>query len=194
MCHREASLDKDTLSKRLHQVLPQTQCQACGHKDCLSYAQALANEKDIPDKCIPGGMDVLKALCTLLDKDPHPYSALVKARNTTTQTLSIEPSTCIGCHKCIPACPTDAIVGAKDYLHQILPEYCTGCSLCIKACPVDCIIPTKNTPSISAETSLERYEAKSQRAPSTPKPPSFKNTPAETAKKQRYIAKLLNSS
>jgi electron transport complex protein RnfB len=46
---------------------------------------------------------------------------------------------CIGCTKCIQACPVDAIAGATKRLHAVIPELCTGCDLCIAPCPVDCI-------------------------------------------------------
>ena len=46
---------------------------------------------------------------------------------------------CIGCTKCIQACPVDAIAGAARRLHAVIPELCTGCDLCVAPCPVDCI-------------------------------------------------------
>jgi len=47
--------------------------------------------------------------------------------------------TCIGCVKCIRACPVDAIIGATKQMHSVINQYCTGCELCIVPCPVDCI-------------------------------------------------------
>jgi electron transport complex protein RnfB len=46
---------------------------------------------------------------------------------------------CIGCTKCIQACPVDAIIGAPKLMHTVLADDCTGCELCVPACPVDCI-------------------------------------------------------
>ncbi|WP_183939574.1 RnfABCDGE type electron transport complex subunit B, partial [Staphylococcus aureus] len=46
---------------------------------------------------------------------------------------------CIGCTKCINACPVDAIIGSGKLMHTILTDLCTGCELCIPPCPVDCI-------------------------------------------------------
>lgn len=51
----------------------------------------------------------------------------------------INESECIGCTKCIQACPYDAIIGAPQQLHTVLDTECTGCKLCIAPCPVDCI-------------------------------------------------------
>ena len=54
---------------------------------------------------------------------------------------------CIGCTKCIPACPVDAIVGTGKHMHTIFTDLCTGCELCLPPCPVDCIklVPIKRT-------------------------------------------------
>lgn len=46
---------------------------------------------------------------------------------------------CIGCTKCIQACPVDAIIGAAKFMHTVIESECIGCELCIKPCPVDCI-------------------------------------------------------
>ena len=51
----------------------------------------------------------------------------------------IREDECIGCTKCIQACPVDAIVGAAKLMHTVLVEECTGCNLCVPPCPVDCI-------------------------------------------------------
>ena len=51
----------------------------------------------------------------------------------------IDEAVCIGCTKCIQACPVDAIVGARQRMHTVIAEWCTGCELCVPPCPVDCI-------------------------------------------------------
>ncbi len=64
------------------------------------------------------------------------------------QVAFIREAECIGCTKCIQACPVDAIVGAAKLMHTILIDECTGCDLCVAPCPVDCIemhpLPTAN--------------------------------------------------
>lgn len=54
-------------------------------------------------------------------------------------TAVIREEECIGCSRCIPACPVDAIVGTNKFLHTVLLSECIGCRLCVDPCPVDCI-------------------------------------------------------
>ena len=60
----------------------------------------------------------------------------------------IREAECIGCTKCIQACPVDAIIGAAKQMHTVIVDECTGCDLCVAPCPVDCIdmVPVKETP------------------------------------------------
>lgn len=51
----------------------------------------------------------------------------------------INEAECIGCTKCLPVCPTDAIIGAPKLMHTVIRDACTGCELCVTPCPVDCI-------------------------------------------------------
>jgi electron transport complex protein RnfB len=51
----------------------------------------------------------------------------------------IDEPRCIGCTRCIAACPVDAISGALGHMHAVIADWCTGCELCVPACPVDCI-------------------------------------------------------
>jgi electron transport complex protein RnfB len=51
----------------------------------------------------------------------------------------IDERRCIGCTRCIDACPVDAIVGARNLMHTVVESWCIGCALCPPACPVDCI-------------------------------------------------------
>jgi len=51
----------------------------------------------------------------------------------------IDEARCIGCMRCIDACPVDAIIGADQMMHTVVAAWCTGCALCLPPCPVDCI-------------------------------------------------------
>jgi electron transport complex protein RnfB len=51
----------------------------------------------------------------------------------------IDEARYIGCTLCLDACPVDAIVGARGFMHTVVAPLCIGCDLCLPPCPVDCI-------------------------------------------------------
>mgnify|MGYP003624360807 CR=1 FL=1 len=119
-------------------LLPQTQCGDCGFNGCLPYAQAIENHTADINRCLPGGDATVKALSL---KVGMPIKPLYKKTDkyAVPRLALIEEELCIGCVKCITACPVDAIIGAPKQMHSVINAYCTGCELCIAPCPVDCI-------------------------------------------------------
>jgi len=125
-----------SLIQRIDALLPQTQCGKCGHAGCRPYAEGLAAGEAI-NKCPPGGDETIAALARLLEV---PAIALDSTRGSAPpQVAFIREAECIGCTKCIQACPVDAIVGAAKLMHTVIASECTGCDLCLAPCPVDCI-------------------------------------------------------
>ena len=117
-------------------LLPQTQCGKCGHPGCKPYAEGIASGEPI-NKCPPGGSETINALAELLHV---PVLELDISRGAApAQIAYIREAECIGCTKCIQACPVDAIVGAAKLMHTVIIDECTGCDLCVAPCPVDCI-------------------------------------------------------
>lgn len=128
-----------SLVQDIDAVLPQTQCGLCGYAGCRPYAEALASGVATIDHCPPGGVKTLHALGALLQIDPNPYDAAMVQQMRPPAVAVIREAECIGCTKCIQACPVDAIVGAAKLMHTVLAHECTGCGLCVEPCPVDCI-------------------------------------------------------
>jgi len=126
------------LAARIDALLPQTQCTRCGYPSCRAYADAIAaGESDI-NHCPPGGADGVAALAALLGRAPIPLDP-ANGIEAPPLVAVIDEAICIGCTKCIQACPVDAIVGAGKRMHTIIAAECTGCELCLPPCPVDCI-------------------------------------------------------
>ena len=123
-------------------LLPQTQCGKCGHPGCKPYAEGIAKGEAI-NKCPPGGDATIQALAQLLDVPELP----LELPAVPPQIALIREAECIGCTKCIQACPVDAIVGAAKLMHTVISAECTGCELCVAPCPVDCIamVPVAET-------------------------------------------------
>ncbi|WP_457968055.1 electron transport complex subunit RsxB [Pseudomonas sp. R4-84] len=124
------------LIQHIDALLPQTQCGKCGHPGCKPYAEGIAQGEPI-NKCPPGGRETIAALAELMRV---PALELDASRGAApAQIAFIREAECIGCTKCIQACPVDAIVGAAKLMHTVLIDECTGCDLCVAPCPVDCI-------------------------------------------------------
>jgi electron transport complex protein RnfB len=129
-------VEGDPIVEQINALLPQTQCGQCGYPGCKPYAEAIANGDKI-NKCPPGGQTTVQALADLLDVEAEPLDA--EGGEKPRMVAFIREAECIGCTKCLQACPVDAIVGAARQMHTVIVDECTGCDLCVEPCPVDCI-------------------------------------------------------
>ena len=159
-----------SVADRIDALLSQTQCTRCGYPTCRAYAEALATGEAEINRCPPGGADGIAALASLLGKAIQPLDPACGIEEPPTVAL-IDEETCIGCTKCIQACPVDAIVGAGKHMHTVIADECTGCGLCLPPCPVDCIalIPAAPAPLPRADVLVRatqarmRFEARNRR-------------------------------
>lgn len=124
--------------RSIDDLLPQTQCTRCGYAGCLPYAEAIASGEADINQCPPGGTETIVALAALTGRAVKPLNHDNGIESAPTVAV-IDEDLCIGCTKCLPPCPVDAIVGAPRLMHTVIAELCTGCELCIAPCPVDCI-------------------------------------------------------
>lgn len=126
-----------SLADLINQVLPQTQCTKCGYQGCRPYAEAIAGGEAI-NRCPPGGPQTVTLLSGLTGRPAQALNPDI-GEHTPLKLAVIREDDCIGCTKCIQACPVDAIVGAAKRMHTVIASECTGCDLCVEPCPVDCI-------------------------------------------------------
>ncbi|MGH8181498.1 MAG: RnfABCDGE type electron transport complex subunit B [Steroidobacteraceae bacterium] len=149
-------------------LLPQTQCTRCGYQGCRPYAEAIVHGQAEINQCPPGGAATIAGLATLLGREALPLNPANGAEGPPLVAL-IDEATCIGCVKCLPPCPVDAIIGARKQMHTVIVELCTGCELCIAPCPVDCISMIPRDPRASApagpdaHSNRERFLAHNER-------------------------------
>jgi Na+-translocating ferredoxin:NAD+ oxidoreductase subunit B len=153
------------LAQRIHAALPQTQCTRCGYPDCMAYAEAIAGGEAAINQCPPGGAEGVARLAAITGQPAlslNPANGLEAPRSVAV----IDEAWCIGCTLCLPACPTDAILGSNKMMHTVIEPHCTGCELCIAVCPVDCISLENVTgeqtgwaawSQVQADQALERY-------------------------------------
>ena len=135
---REQPIDNEALIEAIDCLLPQTQCGQCGYAGCRPYATAIAEGRADINQCPPGGAIGIYALAELLGRNYKPLNPANGVEKPAVVARIVEAD-CIGCTKCIQACPVDAIVGASKRMHTVIADLCTGCELCLPPCPVDCI-------------------------------------------------------
>lgn len=132
-------VEGNPLAEKIDSILPQTQCGQCGFPGCRPYAEAIASGQADINQCPPGGETTIKNLADLLGVEPKPLNAENGSAKEVPLLAVIDEAVCIGCTKCIQACPVDAILGAAKQMHTVIADECTGCELCVAPCPVDCI-------------------------------------------------------
>ncbi len=135
---------------QINEILPQTQCGQCGYPGCRPYAEAIAGGEAI-NRCPPGGESGIAKLADLLDVEAIPLDEEHGEEAEAHVVAFIHEEDCIGCTKCIQACPVDAILGSAKHMHTVITSECTGCDLCVDPCPVDCI------ELVSEETTLKTW-------------------------------------
>lgn len=128
-------VESDPIVDQIDALLPQSQCGQCGYPGCRPYAEAIANG-DMITKCVPGGQPLVVNLAELLGVEVPPMDGIEEPE---VKVAFIHEDMCIGCTKCIQACPVDAILGTNKAMHTIIPDLCTGCELCVAPCPTNCI-------------------------------------------------------
>ncbi|MEN3754280.1 electron transport complex subunit RsxB [Mangrovibacter sp. SLW1] len=144
---RRFKVEDDPIVDKIDEILPQSQCGQCGYPGCRPYAEAVGKNGEQINRCAPGGEAVMVKIAGLMGVDPQPVEGS-DAAEPERMLAVIDEDNCIGCTKCIQACPVDAIVGATRAMHTVISDQCTGCNLCVAPCPTQCItlVPVNPTP------------------------------------------------
>lgn len=143
---KKFKVEGNPIVDQVETLLPQTQCGQCGFPGCRPYAEAIANGEKI-NKCPPGGTATMEKIAELMGVEPEALGE--EAQANVKKVAYIREDECIGCTKCIQACPVDAILGAAKQMHTVIVDECTGCDLCVEPCPVDCIDMLTVEPTVS---------------------------------------------
>ncbi len=136
---RRFAVAEDPVVEKIDDLLPQSQCGQCGYPGCRPYAEAVGLQGEKINRCAPGGEAVMLKIAETLNVDPQPIDGDDAALEPVRMLAIIDEANCIGCTKCIQACPVDAIVGATRAMHTVMSDLCTGCNLCVDPCPTKCI-------------------------------------------------------
>ena len=112
------------------------------YQNKLAAEQKLKANKEKMDEFLNSTFNVSKSGIN------NDFNAFYKEKENSFIKAVIDENNCIGCTKCIQACPVDAIVGATRAMHTVMSDLCTGCNLCVDPCPTHCISlqPVAETP------------------------------------------------
>ncbi|NHB91862.1 electron transport complex subunit RsxB [Photorhabdus cinerea] len=184
---RRFQVEEDPIVENIDNILPQSQCGQCGYPGCRPYAEAIANNGEMINKCAPGGEQAMLKISELLGVDPQSLEGDESVQNPVRKVAFIDEENCIGCTKCIQACPVDAIIGATRAMHTVVEDLCTGCDLCVAPCPTDCIamIPVATT------TANWKWDLKTIPVKNIPVQPSqavfVKNIPVNNIEAEHHV-------
>jgi electron transport complex protein RnfB len=135
---RYLAVEENPIEAELQAMLPGSQCGQCGYVGCAQAAAALAKGEAPVTLCPPGGKATVEALAAKLGVQVD----LSNVSDDGPKIAEVTEEICIGCCRCMKACPTDAIVGAAKQIHNVIREACTGCSACIDTCPTEALTMT----------------------------------------------------
>jgi len=161
LAHRVLHVDEDPRIDAVQQMLPGTNCGACGFPGCLGLAQAVVEGSALPGKCTVMNEDeremVAEFLGVEVGAEEKVVARLACAGGTNTARnrahyeglQSCRAATlvagggkacfwgCLGLGDCEAVCDFDAIYMNEHGLPVVVEDLCTACGDCVDACPKD---------------------------------------------------------
>ena len=161
MANKKFYVWEDPRIGEVEQLLPNSNCGACGQPGCRAFAEALVTGKEQPSGCTVMGEEDLKDVASFLGVDAGEANkrvarllcaggkneALRDSDYEGLQSCKAAASVagggkacnwgCLGLADCESACLLDAIYMNDDLLPVVIPERCTACNDCVVACPKD---------------------------------------------------------
>lgn len=153
-------VEVNPLVEKILEVLPGSNCGACGMPGCEGAAEAIADGKASYDACRAGGPEIAEAVAEVLGVEakveenrvaPVLNCGLNRSEATKKGTyngvrdcLVAEQQTkgdliclygCLGFGSCEKACPFDAIKMDENQLPVFDLKKCTRCGICVSTCP-----------------------------------------------------------
>ncbi len=158
---KKFKVKKDPRVDEVLNVLPGTNCGACGYASCKAYAEAVATNKDVPvDLCVPGQEEVAEKVAKIVEREvgekkvelvaqlkcaggkeeaktKYSYKGVKTCKAASL--LSKGPKACsygcIGFGDCVNVCEFNALSMGSNGLPVVDKEKCTACAACVKECP-----------------------------------------------------------
>lgn len=176
---------EDPRLEAVTELLPGTNCGACGYAGCRSFAEGLVGGETAPAGCTQLGVDGVADVADFLGVDAGeavkrvarllcaggvnvaPQRAEYRGLDTCAAASTIAGGGkgctwgCLGLADCEVSCDYDAIVMNRFGLPVVDPERCTACNDCVEACPLDLFVlmPIEQRLIVQCKSLLEGDEA-----------------------------------
>ena len=161
LAHRKLHVDEDPRVDAIHQLLPETNCGACGFPGCLGLAEAMVEGSALPGKCTVISEDEQEYIAEFLGVDVGAEEKVVArlacagGSNVSRNRARYEGLSscraaalvagggkgcfwgCLGLADCEVVCDPDAIIMNEHDLPIVIEDACTACGDCVDACPKD---------------------------------------------------------
>jgi electron transport complex protein RnfB len=152
---------EDPRIDEVEELLPSTNCGACGLPGCRAFAEAVVTGEQQPSACTVMGTEDKEDIASYLGVDAGEENkrvarllcaggeneAVRKSDYSGFETCKAAAAVagggkactwgCLGLADCEVSCLLDAIYMNEDALPVVIPELCTACNDCVVACPKD---------------------------------------------------------
>lgn len=159
VAYRYLRVHEDPRIEQTEDLLPGSNCGACGQPGCHAFAEQLVQGKVTPSQCTVASGDVIDSVAELLDVDPGAQErriARLHCAGGKAQAYQIAEYWgfdscraaavvsgggkgcswgCLGLGDCKQACTFDAILMNSNGLPAVDVDSCTACGDCVTACP-----------------------------------------------------------
>lgn len=177
-------VDEDPRIDTVHEMLPNTNCGACGEAGCRAFAEALVAGRKLPSGCTVGSADMAQDIADYLGVDVGEAVKLVARLHCAGGTnVAIQMSEyhghescrsaaavgggakgcrygCLGFGDCFDVCDFDAIRMSPTGLPVVDADKCTACGDCVDICPKDLfeLLPIEHKLLVQCKSELEGDE------------------------------------
>ncbi len=184
LAHRKLWVWEDPRIDAVTDLLPGTNCGACGFAGCRAFAEGLVSQEAQPAGCTVMGPPDVDLVADYLGVEAGeanrrvarllcaggcsaaPQRAEYQGLETCKAAAAVAaggkgcPWGCLGFGDCDVVCDFDAIYMNADLLPVVIPERCTACGDCVETCPNDlfALMPVEHNLIVQCRSRLEGDE------------------------------------